>query len=243
MEHDGALPNTNAVAASSHEALFGPASSTEPMELDGPQSSSNTVSRPITVAQHASTTNDASTSATSEVAGAPSFGTGAGSRRSSSSNFRSDNDTMSPQQQRKRSRVDFDVDDLRSVTQAHTTPQGVGYTGGAHNSNTQSSSRILCPVDRCPESLPSSNRHFRDFYSIRSHLNDHCTGHLSGALPAEFLSLFDYSQCRLCDKILHKRFNNTCQKCRPRARAQANVNIMRCRTTTSDINGPIIQNS
>ena len=98
------------------------------------------------------------------------------------------------------------------VQSTSNTIQGVRSPGGSPNRNIQRRARILCPVEGCPESLTSSNRRFRDFLSIRNHLNDHCTGHLSGALPVDFLGHFDYSQCRLCDKILHKRYNETWNK-------------------------------
>ena len=79
----------------------------------------------------------------------------------------------------------------------------------------------------CPEASISSNKNFRNFASIKPHLNDHCTGHLSGAIPTDFLTQNDYSQCRICDKILHKRYHGTCFKCRPIARAQEQMNILR----------------
>ena len=45
----------------------------------------------------------------------------------------------------------------------------------------EASSRIFCPVVGCPEASTSSHRRFRDFASIRNHLDKHCTGHLPGA--------------------------------------------------------------
>ena len=54
--------------------------------------------------------------------------------------------------------------------------------------------RILCPVATCPEASTSSNKLFKDFNSIKNHLNDHCTGHLSGADPPDFLHFHNYSQ-------------------------------------------------
>ena len=73
----------------------------------------------------------------------------------------------------------------------------------ATSSGIRSVSRILCPVIGCPEALSSSNRHFRDFTSIRNHLNDHCTGQISGAVPTDFLNSHSFSQCKECGKILH----------------------------------------
>ena len=60
--------------------------------------------------------------------------------------------------------------------------QGAGSASRRHSGSSFGVNRIFCPVIGCPESLTSSNRHFRDLNSIRNHLNDHCTGHLSGAI-------------------------------------------------------------
>ena len=89
--------------------------------------------------------------------------------------------------------------------------------------------RIFCPVVGCTEASASSSRHFRDFNSIKNHLNDHCTGHLSGAVPANFLTLNSYSQCRECDKVLHTRYQGICWKCRPNARRRKQFNSLRNR--------------
>ena len=105
----------------------------------------------------------------------------------------------------------------------------------------QGSDRILCPVSGCPEALTSSSRHFRNFASIRNHLNDHCTCQLSGAIPVKFLNHHNFSQCSVCDKIIAKRFHGTCPKCRPIARTQAQMNSMRSRATTPNINNPTAQ--
>ena len=84
----------------------------------------------------------------------------------------------------------------------------------------QHNNRILCPVAGCPESSPSSSRHFRGFASIKNHINSHCTWYLSGAVPVEFLRLYNYSQCPVCGNVIHTRYNGTCPRCRPLLRAQ-----------------------
>ena len=43
--------------------------------------------------------------------------------------------------------------------------------------------RILCPVVGCLESLTSSTRHFKDFASIKPHIDEHCTGYHAEAVP------------------------------------------------------------
>ena len=91
--------------------------------------------------------------------------------------------------------------------------------GGRRRSiNSQGSGRIFCPVVGCPDALSSSNKYFKDIAGIKTHLDDHITGYRSGAVPLEFLRQNNYSQCDICDKIVHKRYNGTHPRCRPRAR-------------------------
>ena len=118
--------------------------------------------------------------------------------------------------------------------------QAAGWNGGHNpNLNASDSNRLFCLVVECPESRVSSIRTFRNFASIKAHLNDHCTGQLSGAVPVNFLSHFDYTQCRVCDKVLHKKFtNSTCPKCRPTARAQNQILHMRNHVTSLDNSTP-----
>ena len=87
--------------------------------------------------------------------------------------------------------------------------------------------RILCPVVGCPEASITSNRHFRDFKSIKHHLNEHCTGHLTGAIPIGFLRLHSYSTCTVCSKVLHVRYLGTCPRCHPRTRTLNHVHSSR----------------
>ena len=105
----------------------------------------------------------------------------------------------------------------------------------------QPNHRILCPVITCPESSVTSNRHFRDFASIKNHLNDHISGHLSGAVPVEFLQHHSYSQCSFCDKVLHTRYHGICQRCRPTARAQEQLNALRNRISSPAQNPSLSQ--
>ena len=108
-------------------------------------------------------------------------------------------------------------------TQMLTT--NLGSPAGAHGPATPR--RIFCPVAGCAEALTSSNRRFRDFKSIKSHLDDHCTGHLSGAIPTEFLIQYSYTKCSGCDKVVHSRLQGICLKCRPIARRREQINSMR----------------
>ena len=118
-----------------------------------------------------------------------------------------------------------------------THPQLVGPAIRRRNS-VSAGSRIFCPVVGCPEALSSSNKYFKDFNNIKSHLNDHCTGHISGAVPADFLRLHNYCQCNVCDKVLHKRYHGTCPSCRPKVRVKHQLSTIRSNGTTLNSNLP-----
>ena len=118
---------------------------------------------------------------------------------------------------------------LMAVAGSAANSQDTFTPEGEHSNTRGQVSRILCPVIGCPDPVISSNRHHRNFNSIKGHLNDHCTGHLSGAVPAEFLTRHDYSQCRLCERVLHNRYNGICTRCRPIARAREQINALRLR--------------
>ena len=112
---------------------------------------------------------------------------------------------------------------LSSHPQLHTAVSG----SPAGSQGLTTPRRIFCPVVTCAEALTSTNRHYRDFKSIKSHLDAHCTGHLSGAIPTEFLNQNSYTQCRVCDKVVHTKFQGICVKCRPSARRREQINSLR----------------
>ena len=93
--------------------------------------------------------------------------------------------------------------------------------------------RILCPVEKCPDSLRTSSSFYYDFPSIRTHLNGHCSRHLAGAVPREFLLKYEYSLCNICNKILHIKYKNLCQKCKPTYKRQEQINSMRDKNAAS----------
>ena len=107
-----------------------------------------------------------------------------------------------------------------------------GSSNRGANSNGQHRQRILCPVAGCPDAIESSHRYFRNFLGIKSHLNDHCTGHLTGAVPISFLTQNNYSLCEICNKVLHTRFHGTCPKCRPYARTRDHLTSIRVNGNT-----------
>ena len=113
----------------------------------------------------------------------------------------------------------------------------IGAGGRRRSSVNSGNGRIFCPVVGCPEALTSSTKHFRSFLSLVSHLNDHITGYRTGAVPTVFLSNHNYSQCSVCSKIVHNRFNGSHPKCRPTARTQERINALRNHTDPLNSNG------
>ena len=114
-------------------------------------------------------------------------------------------------------------------------PSRTGVSSRRRSSINSGGTRIFCPVVGCPESLTSSNRYFRNITSIKPHLNDHCTGYLSGVVPIEFLRSNDYSQCSVCDKIVHNHYNGSHPKCRPRTRKQERINALRTQVNPTNV--------
>ena len=117
---------------------------------------------------------------------------------------------------------------------ASAPTQGARPVEERNSSRAESNSRIFCPVVGCPESSTSSLRHFRDFKSIRNHLDKHCTGQLSGAIPVNFLYKNNFSQCKECDKIIHLKFKGICPKCKPKSQSRDQLNALRNRVSAPD---------
>ena len=131
-----------------------------------------------------------------------------------------------------------------SAAASGSATQGAGPPSRGSNSTGSQDEGIQCilsPVSGCPESFTSSHRCFRDFTSIKNHLNAHCTGQLSGAIPREFLRQYSYSVCNVCDKLIHTRYNGTCPRCRPSARTRVQMDAMRSRNSTLNNTGLINQ--
>ena len=60
-------------------------------------------------------------------------------------------------------------------------------------------------------------------------------------MPIDFLRSYRYSQCPVCDKIIHFRYNGTCPRCRPTLRTQEQINTIRSQenvlnNTSPDVN-------
>ena len=77
---------------------------------------------------------------------------------------------------------------------ATSLPHEISSVGRRNNSVALDNTRILCPVVGCLDASASSSRFFRDFPSIKSHLDDHFTGQRIGAVPIEFLNKYENSQ-------------------------------------------------
>ena len=64
---------------------------------------------------------------------------------------------------------------------------------------------------------------------MRSHLNDHCWNHASGAVPESYKREHNLIHCSFCNALSHARYNGTCYTCRPAARARAAAEALSAR--------------
>ncbi|CAE7231929.1 unnamed protein product [Symbiodinium natans] len=56
---------------------------------------------------------------------------------------------------------------------------------------------------------------------MRHHLDDHCSGQLSGAVPQEYLDAHSLDTCTVCGLLVKRYYNGSHPRCRPDSRAQA----------------------
>ena len=50
---------------------------------------------------------------------------------------------------------------------------------------------------------------------LRAHLQEHASGRLSGDVPSHALDEMNLGICRVCSRLLSRRFGDACPKCRP----------------------------
>lgn len=56
---------------------------------------------------------------------------------------------------------------------------------------------------------------------MKLHLDDHCSGTLAGAVPAEYLAAHTLDICSVCGLLVSQRFNGMHPRCRPQGRSEA----------------------
>ena len=67
--------------------------------------------------------------------------------------------------------------------------------------------RWCCQVSSCPDDCQESSRGWTSFKSLRSHLDHHFMGELSGQVPLDWLSQQVCGVCTVCHQVLSSNFN------------------------------------
>ena len=81
--------------------------------------------------------------------------------------------------------------------------------------------RVYCPVESCGAHDPARSSGWDSHQSMRNHLDDHCSGILSGSVPQNCLDQHDLQHCRICG-LLVRGFHKGCHpRCRPTNREAA----------------------
>jgi hypothetical protein len=75
--------------------------------------------------------------------------------------------------------------------------------------------RVFCPIQECPCANSKRAAGWTDLAAMRPHLQEHAHGKLRGDVPKWVLDEGDWGLCRVCAKILSKRFGDACPRCRP----------------------------
>ena len=81
--------------------------------------------------------------------------------------------------------------------------------------------RVFCPVESCCMHDPRRCRGWQSHQTMRHHLDDHCSGLLSGHVPAEYLHQHQLEACTVCGLLVKRFHNGVHPRCRPASRAQA----------------------
>eukprot|EP00971_Amphidinium_carterae_P214151 4249900-Amphidinium_carterae.3 len=75
--------------------------------------------------------------------------------------------------------------------------------------------RVYCPVPGCLHADAQNVAGWSSLAGMRVHLDEHALGRLAGPVPPEFLEAHGLSQCRVCSRLLSRRFGPSCPRCRP----------------------------
>ena len=80
--------------------------------------------------------------------------------------------------------------------------------------------RCFCPVPGCLLGDPQRASGWASHQSMRHHLDEHCSGALCGAVPAEYLRTHNLNVCGECGLLVAARYNGAHPRCRAAARAR-----------------------
>ena len=78
---------------------------------------------------------------------------------------------------------------------------------------------VFCPVAGCCKGDPERSSGWSSHQGLRHHLDDHCSGDYSGAIPQQYLDERGLDLCSVCGLTVKRQFNGCHPRCRPTARA------------------------
>ena len=78
--------------------------------------------------------------------------------------------------------------------------------------------RCFCPVPGCGHGDAMRAAGWASHEGMRHHLDDHCSGTLTGAVPAEYLQAHRLDLCSVCGLLVGRRYNGVHPRCRPHSR-------------------------
>ncbi|CAL1143640.1 unnamed protein product [Cladocopium goreaui] len=78
--------------------------------------------------------------------------------------------------------------------------------------------RCFCPVPGCGHGDAMRASGWASHEGMRHHLDDHCSGTLTGAVPAEYLQVHRLDLCSVCRLLVGRRYNGVHPRCRPHSR-------------------------
>ena len=76
---------------------------------------------------------------------------------------------------------------------------------------------VFCPVAGCCKGDPERSSGWSSHQGLRHHLDDHCSGVYSGAIPQQYLDEHGLDLCSVCGLTVKLQFNGCHPRCRPTA--------------------------
>ena len=75
--------------------------------------------------------------------------------------------------------------------------------------------RFYCPIAGCPASDHQRHAGWSSTAGLRAHLQEHSSGRLAGDVPRSTLDELNLNVCRVCSRLLSRKFGDACPRCRP----------------------------
>ena len=95
--------------------------------------------------------------------------------------------------------------------------------------------RVFCPVPSCGMHDPDRCSGWGSHPAMRNHLDDHCSGVLSGQVPQQYLDAHNLEPCTVCGLLVKRFHNGSHPRCRPASRASATSRPARLESPDSSL--------